>query len=91
MRLIDADSLENVVTRLNANGRGITRHEFKLIDSVIFEFPTIEERKTGRWKTAMLDHESFGVRPKVLYCSECHRCVAYSTKYCPNCGAWMEE
>ena len=42
MRLIDADALETVITQLNENGWGITRNEYKLIDMVLFEMPTIE-------------------------------------------------
>lgn len=45
--------------------------------------------KRGEWETALLDHEAFGVRPKVLYCSECHTLIAYKTNFCPNCGADM--
>lgn len=45
--------------------------------------------KHGTWKTAYLDHEACGVRPMVLYCSECNQAIAFSTKYCPNCGADM--
>ena len=42
-RLIDANRLEEVITNLNERGFGITRNEFKLIDSVISEWPTIIE------------------------------------------------
>lgn len=45
----------------------------------------------GEWKTAMLDHEAFGVRPTFLYCSCCNRCVEYPTRFCPNCGARMDR
>ena len=42
-RLIDADSLDSVVLRLNTEENAqITRGEYKLIDSVIFEFPTVD-------------------------------------------------
>ena len=47
------------------------------------------ERKKGKWKTAYLDHESMGNRPKILYCSKCNQCIAYPTNFCPNCGADM--
>ena len=43
MRLIDADALEDVVYKMNwewKESAGITRGEFKRIESVIFEFPT---------------------------------------------------
>ena len=43
MRLIDADALDSVVFRLNTEENAqITRLEYKLIDNVIFEFPTID-------------------------------------------------
>lgn len=45
-RLIDADALDDVVQKLNENGWEITRDEYKRISNVLFEFPTIEERKT---------------------------------------------
>lgn len=51
----------------------------------------VEPVKRGKWKTAYLDHEAFGERPKVLYCSECNYCASYATRYCPNCGARMEK
>ena len=54
-----------------------------------FSAADVVEVRHGRWETAMLDHEAFGVRPKVLYCSECNQCIAYPTRYCPNCGAKM--
>lgn len=47
------------------------------------------ERKRGKWKTAYLDHEAFGIRPQVWYCSECHQITSFRTFFCPNCGADM--
>ena len=46
----------------------------------------VQENKTGEWKIAYLDHESFGVRPKVLYCSKCCFISTHDYRYCPNCG-----
>jgi hypothetical protein len=45
--------------------------------------------KNGRWETAYLDHEAFGVRPHTFYCSECHQITSFRTFFCPNCGADM--
>ena len=43
MRLIDADVLDEVVLDLNTNrNAGITRGEYKIIDSVLFEFPAVD-------------------------------------------------
>lgn len=94
MRLIDADDLDNVVWRLNEEGRTITRSEYKTLDSIIFEFPTIEAEpvRRGRWVE--------GINDKWV-CSECGtgNNYAYSwditgyqlqDRYCPNCGAKME-
>jgi len=47
------------------------------------------ERKMGKWMVSYLEHEAMGIRPKLLYCSECCQCMAYSTNFCPNCGADM--
>lgn len=43
----------------------------------------------GKWKIAMLDHEAFGERPRVYYCSVCNQIVTFRTFFCPNCGADM--
>ena len=49
----------------------------------------VVERKHGKWKTAYLDHEAFGVRPHTFYCSECHQITSFRTFFCPNCGEDM--
>lgn len=49
------------------------------------------ERKKGTWKTAYLDHEAFGERPCIFYCSECNQCIAYPVNFCPSCGADMRS
>lgn len=54
----------------------------------IRQLPSAEPR-CGKWMTSYLDHEVMGVRPKILYCSECNQCIAYPTNFCPNCGADM--
>ena len=100
MRLIDADALDDIVQDLNENKNyGITRSEYKRIDAVLFEFPTIEpERKTGRWVVTPDGR---------LACSNClenptNRIIINGNlvydmtpirkrmRYCPNCGARME-
>ena len=57
--------------------------------SLLGSAPTVEERKTGRWKRTYLDHEAMGERPSILYCSECNQCIAYPVNFCPNCGSDM--
>ena len=46
-RLIDVDKQDDTITRLNENGWGITRSEYKLIDRVVFEIPTVIEAEGG--------------------------------------------
>lgn len=94
-RLIDADALKDRLQSLAYDdwNQGVCTSwadAYRECADMVDEQPTIEpERKKGKWKTALLDHEAFGVRPKVLYCSECNQCIAYPTRYCPNCGADM--
>lgn len=91
MRPIDADDLENVVLQLNKKGWAITRGEYKLVDNIIFEFPTIEAEpvKHGRWIRA-------GESPLyIIECSECrqlffHHAELSLPKYCSECGTRMD-
>ena len=83
MRLIDADTLDETVWRLNAEGWEITRGEYKRIDAVVFEMPTVQpQRKRGKWNKGI--------------CSECNfdwgkvAPIASVPNYCPYCGAKME-
>ena len=46
--------------------------------------------RTGEWAGAYLDHESVGVRPRTLYCSECNWLTSFPSAWCPNCGAKMK-
>lgn len=83
-RLINADILDSVVLRLNAKGAQITRSEYKLIDRVIFEFPTVDAEpvRHGKWT----------VTPLYTKCSECGESfMLIPQNYCPNCGAKMDK
>lgn len=44
--------------------------------------PTVEERKRGHWEDIDLD---------TSVCSVCKKPQEYETKYCPECGAKMEN
>ena len=41
-RYIDADYLDELITQLIKEGRNITRNDYKMIDSILFEFPTAD-------------------------------------------------
>lgn len=99
MRLIDADALDDVVTRLNAENWGITVSDYKMIDRVMFEFPTVDtstntptNERRGKWEWSFADNGWADWK-----CSVCgwtkntdvHINLGY--RYCPNCGAKMEE
>lgn len=68
MRLIDADVLDEVVLDLNTNrNAGITRGEYKIIDSVLFEFPTVDAVPVVRcgeckwWNPIITDHGNYSI------------------------------
>lgn len=80
MRLIDADALRRRKELRFGLMAAITTIQF-LID----EAPTVEERKYGHWLTKKAWH---------VECSECHHVLEFICdvkKYCPNCGAKMED
>ena len=50
-----------------------------------------DERKKGKWKRTVLGSTS-GYGTTVMYqCSECEQMSISKYRYCPNCGARMEE
>lgn len=70
--------------------QAITENNVNYICAEIAKLPAVQPmRKEAKWKTAYLDHESMGRRPKILYCSRCNQCAAYPTDFCPACGADM--
>ncbi len=95
MRLIDADALDSVVLRLNIKENAqITRGEYKLIDSVIFEFPTVDAVpvKHGRWikdRLVSTNGGTYGVR-RCSVCEWYFEDLPYEFKHCPHCGARMD-
>lgn len=100
MRLIDADALMETLGITDTDCDKCAWHDkewsnckrggdFEDACCAIENAPTIEERKKGTWMVSYLEHEAMGIRPKLLYCSECCQCIAYSTNFCPNCGADM--
>lgn len=85
-RYINADELDSVVLRMNEEGAQITRGEYKLIDCVIFNFPTVKVKPVihGKWVHYKDEHA----------CSKCGEAVTgdwdEDYDYCPHCGARMD-
>ena len=77
MRLIDADALKREPELLYGLTVAITE-----IQGLIDKAPTVEERKHGHWEDIDLD---------TSVCSVCKKPQEYETKYCPECGAKMEN
>lgn len=53
-----------------------------VFQGLIDKTPTVEERKHGHWEDIDLD---------TSVCSVCKKPQEYETKYCPECGAKMEN
>ena len=90
MRLIDADALKAKLEK--KTDMNDPRWSFdsmmlaKIMISILDEVPTVEERKHGRW----VRHNN------IIACSECIWDMYWEEeiaelKYCPNCGAIMEN
>lgn len=91
-RYVDADFLDELITQLNNEGRDITRNEYKMLDSILFEFPTADvvERKKGSWKRRSERTEGSVVNMRFFACSVCGIACHTGYHFCPNCGAEME-
>jgi hypothetical protein len=86
MKLIDKDalSMELMNEVLNAYAKADFRfaHALNVFQGLIDKTPTVEERKHGHWEDIDLD---------TSVCSVCKKPQEYETKYCPECGAKMEN
>lgn len=86
MKLIDKDALSMELTNevLNAYAKADFRfaHALNVFQGLIDKAPIVEERKHGHWEDIDLD---------TSVCSVCKKPQEYETKYCPECGAKMEN
>ena len=91
-RLIDADALKIDIEQL-AEWKLINHRALISVVEKINAQPTVDAEpvKRGEWRKTYLDHEAFGERPSIFYCSACCACSNVKTKYCPQCGARMDE
>lgn len=98
MRLINANNI--LYKDLNADMPQSKVRVWVTFKEWIDAMPTVEERKTGRW----IFYDSDAERYDDIRCSVCGKhftvdaekwCdigfIASDLKYCPNCGARMEE
>ena len=106
MRLIDADALmEDLQYDVELDARALDSVDI-VGDREVIQFdkdckqncidlllnaPTVDPVKHGRWKKAYADHVAFGERPLYRYCSECCEVTVFPYKFCPHCGAKMDE
>ena len=77
-------SMELMNEVLNAYAKADFRfaHALNVFQGLIDKAPTVEERKHGHWEDIDLD---------TSVCSVCKKPQEYETKYCPECGAKMEN
>lgn len=86
MKLIDADALKAKLEK--KTDMNDPRWSFdsmmlaKIMISILDEVPTAKERDKGHWIDIDLD---------TSICSVCKKPQEYETKYCPECGAKMEN
>lgn len=83
-RLIDAEEAYKVLTDYYHHKTEIQHDALK---EAIERVPIVDPVKHGHWRTVTLPSYMFeGYR-----CSECDELVYGRTKYCPHCGAKMDE
>lgn len=89
MRPIDADQLKQAIDKLLMPGKDVTFETYidALVCAAIDDAPTVDAEpvRHERWEIS-LNGEPF--------CSGCcmgHRLTGRIQKYCPNCGAKMDE
>lgn len=88
MRLIDADKAKAELLRMVGDIHGWgeffdgIRSGYQSAADKLDTMPTVEERKHGHWEDIDLD---------TSVCSVCKKPQEYETKYCPECGAKMEN
>ena len=88
MRLIDADKAKAELLRIARDIHGWgeffdgIRSGYQSAADRLDTMSVVEERKHGHWEDIDLD---------TSVCSVCKKPQEYETKYCPECGAKMEN
>ena len=94
-RLIDADALEEGKFHSIENWTPIESASWQrgwndAIDAIIDNAPTVDAVKHGHWIYERLTNTNGGSY-SVVWCSNCQARIPWVTKYCPYCGAEMDE
>lgn len=86
MELISKDALEaKLMLCMDMNRTDWSYNKMIMANKmleILDQEPIIEERKHGHWEDIDLD---------TSVCSVCKKPQEYETKYCPECGAKMEN
>lgn len=92
MRLIDADKLEEYKVDCCVSLTEWQEGWNDAIDTVMGETPTVDTEpvRYGKW---IMKSDPYGFFDEIPVCSECGCTTKMreKTKFCPNCGAKMDE
>lgn len=96
-RILDIKQREAVIEELYAQyGNKAICHFVKLADEACqMAIGALIGTDKGQWRPLLERYPAFQQVGKVLslgfYCSQCDNQISKKTKYCPHCGARMED
>ena len=63
------------------------------MEGIIKTLPSVQQRKTGKWIPPVPRDNTISYGRAYWECDQCHKAVCWGNemKFCPNCGARMEE
>ena len=88
MRLVDANELEKKLCEDCIGDRVCERRCYEV--TMIRGMPTVDAVEHGHWTYERFTNTNGGSY-SVVWCSNCQAHMPWVTKYCPNCGAKMDE